>query len=148
MSMPSDQRSPGEDIIHIAIAIHIKEIGFSPRSINNGLPPTARKAHHGKLTPPGKSVLACANKDSDFVVFILLAQPTCRFLGMIGDDQICASAFDTGKDFKCHSAFIEPAVGCGSLIIEYSPLTLYATKGSSGCPRVRGATRRDKAVQV
>src|SRR5208283_1958660 len=42
----------------------------SPRTINGGVPPTARYARTGEFTPPGMTFFARSNSASDFAWFI------------------------------------------------------------------------------
>jgi hypothetical protein len=70
VGMAGDERSPGKDIVDVAVAVHIVEIGPSPRSMKSGCPPTARKARTGESTPPGSSCWACWKSSIDFWMFI------------------------------------------------------------------------------
>ena len=49
-----DHRSPGAEVVDIAVAVGVGELGALGTSMKGGAPPTARKARTGELTPPGK----------------------------------------------------------------------------------------------
>ena len=69
-----------------------------PVTIKGGVPPTALKARTGLLTPPGRYRWASSKSSRERLKFIgnslFCLQPLCKFLGMIGDDNVSPSSLD------------------------------------------------------
>ena len=53
MGMAEDERPPGADVIEVAIAVDVEEVGPFAAGDEHRLPPTPPKARAGLLTPPG-----------------------------------------------------------------------------------------------
>ena len=58
--MAQDHRAPRADVVDVAVAIDVVEVGPFARAMNGGSPPTAPKARAGLFTPPGITRLARA----------------------------------------------------------------------------------------
>src|SRR5512134_1592812 len=87
----------------------------------SGFPPTALNARTGLFTPPTSNCSAAcrsaSDRDTDSVGRVTLRfparlrlQPARCVFRMIGKNDACAGALDTGEDFQRHALLVDPAV--------------------------------------
>jgi hypothetical protein len=62
MAMAQQQRSPGADVIDVALPSTSKMCDPSPRAMNTGLPPTLRKRAHRRIDAAGNEFLRAAEE--------------------------------------------------------------------------------------
>ena len=74
VGVAEDHRAPGADQVDVVVAVDVGEVGALPLAMNRGVPPTARKARTGLLTPPGVTSSARAKRSPEPAVCIQVAR--------------------------------------------------------------------------
>src|SRR6266702_6875001 len=80
--------------------------------MKSGVPPTARKARTGELTPPGITLWARANSSSDWVMGTDGdSAPAHEVLGVVGQDDVGPRPADRGQGLFHDALLVDPAPG-------------------------------------
>src|SRR5260370_8572266 len=82
--------------------------------MKSGVPPTARKARTGELTPPGINFCARANSSSDWVMVVRAPEasaPARVVLGVVGQDHVGSGPADRRADLLHDALLVDPAPG-------------------------------------
>ena len=65
VGVAQDQRAPGADQVDVAAAIRVEQVRALAADHEPGVPPTARKARTGELTPPGTKARARSKRSCE-----------------------------------------------------------------------------------
>ena len=65
MGVAEDHRAPGADQVDVLVAVDVVQVRADPLAMNRGVPPTARNARTGLLTPPGVTSSARSKSAAD-----------------------------------------------------------------------------------
>src|SRR5260370_2208305 len=79
--------------------------------MKSGVPPTARKARTGELTPPGINFCARAKSSSDWVMVVRAPEasaPARGAFGVVGQDHVVSGPADRRGALLDHALLIDP----------------------------------------
>src|SRR5437899_6630917 len=80
--------------------------------MKSGVPPTARKARTGELTPPGITFWARAKSSSDWVIGTDGdSAPAHEVLGVVGQDHVGPGPADRGQGLLDDALLVDPTPG-------------------------------------